>query len=667
MESQQPARHHRHVLVGLVTFGLLAALAVPLGAAPLPEARIVLNTDRYVVGTKWTLDILVDTPDPLSVKVPVPTLPASLGLADGPFIRETSWEKVPGTLSRATKVSFTLKTLLPGIAEVGPFDVKAGGQTVTVAPVTVYLLAADEAKRRFPVELRWVLPPGPFYEGQAIPLMLQARNLDTLAQPDDLTLPAPPGALWEKAVGLGEIEINSIGEDRLMNVPWGGWMLIPTKKGSLTVPPVKANVAGLARTVAQLTVDVLPLPPEAGTGRAVGAFSYTVDAKAGDAAQGGQLVVTQEISGRGNFPYLVLPEVTVPGLTLASRQEGTRYRAAGDGYEGSLVVTWRFANDQNRTVSVTLPGFTAFQPTTGRIDTWDPRTVTVALGVAAAAAPPVPTFRVLDWDAVQSVRPWGVAQGPWAVVLFLPGFLFLVATFFFKGPGRGLLVLLTLGIVLVSAGDGPPPGFEAARAATGYGAADQWGTLVASHPDEPGIWYNRAVACRDAGRTAEAVYGFRMAMRTGFQGDLAARALAALEENELLTDQFVPWGGWPTNYLFLALVLSVNLLFVFWGIQRITGAARWLAPVTGAFLAVVVSLVFLVGAANARTEADAVVGLADGPIRKVPGDLAETWMTLKAGTVVKVQGASDRWVLVQTGYGLEGWVEQSGILPMGAP
>lgn len=662
MESQQPGRHHRHILFGLVIFALLGT---PVTAAPLPEARVVLNSDRFVVGSKWTLDILVDTPDPLSVKVPVPTLPPALALSEGPYIRETSWEKVPGSLSRATKVSLTLKTLLPGIVEVGPFTVRVGKTEQTVAPVIVYLLAADEAKRRFPVELRWVPPEGPFYEGQAIPLLLQARNLDTLAQPDELGLSAPPGSLWEKAVGLGEIEITSVGEDRLMNVPWGGWMLIPTKPGTLAVPAVRATVAGLSRTVPPLVLTVLPLPPEASAGRAVGAFSYTADVKPGDLSQAGQLVVTQEISGRGNFPYLVLPEVSAPGLTLVSRQEGTRYRAAPGGYEGSLLVTWRFSTDQNRTAVLTLPGFQSFQPTTGRIDTWDPRMVTVTLSQPTSApAPAAEKPRPLDWDGVLAVRPWGFLQGPWVLVLFLPGPAFLAATFFFRKKGKGIVTLLTLSLVLVSASEAPPAGFSEAQKAQGYAAAEQWGALVEAHPGEPGLWYNKALACQESGRTAEAVHAYLQAMRLGFQGPQAARSLAVLEEKELLTDQFVPWTGVPSNVLFLLLCLGCNLAFVFWAIQRITGETRWLVLLGLMVVGSAAAGLFLAGAGTARFEADAVVGLADGPIRKVPGALAETWMTLKAGTVVKVQGASDQWVLVQTGYGLEGWVLESGLLTL---
>lgn len=671
MESQQPARIHRPILFGLVMLGLTwstLALSTPAAqAASLPEARVVLNSDRFVVGTKWILDILIDTPNPLSVRVPVPPLPSNLSLSEGPYIRETSWEKVPGTLSRAIKASFTLRTLQPGIVEVGPFEVRIGSQSITVPPVTVYLLAADEAKRRFPVNLGWVKPEGTLYEGQAIGLLLQARNLDTLAQPQELGLVAPPGSLWEKAVGLGEIEINSVDEDRIMNVPWGGWMLIPTKAGSLTIPGFKATVAGLVRSVPPLVLEISPLPPEASGGRAVGDFSYSIEAKQAEESLGGSLLVVQEVSGRGNFPYLVPPEVSIPGLTLVSRQEGTRYRAAKGGYEGSLVVTWRFSTDRAQTIDVLLPGFQAFQATTGRVDTWDPRPVSVALTVPSEFTVKTPPQAApLDWEGVQSVRPWGITQNLWVVLLFLPGPLFLASTFWLGARGRGLLVLLVTGVLVVSAAEPPPSGFEAARGATGFDAADRWGALALAFPEEPGLWYNKALACREAGRTAEAVHAFRMALRTGFQGDLAARGLASLEEKELLTDQFLPWTGWPTNLLFLLLCLGVNLAFLLWGLQRITGNSTWLLPLSLVILGSASVAVFVVGAEAARYEADAVVGLADGAIRKVPGDLAETWMTLKAGTIVKVQGTSERWVLVQTGYGLEGWVEATGLMLLGA-
>ena len=134
---------------------------------------------------------------------------------------------------------------------------------------------------------------------------------------------------------------------------------------------------------------------------------------------------------------------------------------------------------------------------------------------------------ILPWAAVQAARPWGVTRGWWVWSLFLPGPLFLISTFFFRGKGRGLLVRVAFGGLLVSAADSPA-GFDEALKAKGPEAADRWAALVAKHPDEPGLWYNKALACRDAGRTAEAVHAFRMALRQGFQGSLAAKSLTAL-------------------------------------------------------------------------------------------------------------------------------------------
>jgi hypothetical protein len=222
-------------------------------------------------------------------------------------------------------------------------------------------------------------------------------------------------------------------------------------------------------------------------------------------------------------------------------------------------------------------------------------------------------------------------------------------------------VLLALG-GLFGAAEAPPAGFDQALKAPAEAAADQWAALLAVHPDEPGLWYNKALACRDAGRTAEAVQAFRMALRDGFQGDLAAKGLTALEQKKLLTDQFTPWSGWPTNLLFLLLCAGVNLAFVFWALQRLTGASFWLLPLAAAVLGSAAVGAVSLAAESARLEPDAVVGLLDCPIRKVPGDLAETWMTLKAGTVVRVQGSANQWVLVQTGYGLEGWVAGGSLL-----
>ena len=49
-------------------------------------------------------------------------------------------------------------------------------------------------------------------------------------------------------------------------------------------------------------------------------------------------------------------------------------------------------------------------------------------------------------------------------------------------------------------------------------------------------------------------------------------------------------------------------------------------------------------------------------MRKIPDERASGWRSLVAGTSVAVQGLSDGFILVETGYGLKGWVASERIL-----
>ncbi|MEI8095588.1 MAG: hypothetical protein WCG80_15365 [Spirochaetales bacterium] len=659
MESQQPAGRVRAILLGLVV--LWGAL--PLPAAPL-KAQLNLETDRFVVGTKFTLDIVVNTADPQAVRFSYGALPAALGLVEGPNIREAStWEESLGKMSRSTHITLTLKVLAPAILELGPWTVKVGNKDLSVAPFTVYLLASDEAKLRFPIDARWVVPPGPYYQGQAIPLLLQVRNLDTLSQPGEMTLPAPNGALLDKVTGLGEIEISSAGEDRIMNIPWGGWMLIPTKEGTVTVPAVKVSVLGLTRTTQPISLEVLALPEGAQVSRAVGNLTYSIDAHEGTDDQSGQFIVTQEVKGEGNFPALVLPPVTAGSLTLLSKQENVHTKATSIGYSGNLVVTWRFQTERAGSLGLRLPGFQSFQPSTGLVNTWEDRFISVNLSAPPAEKPVAATRPLpLTWEQVLAARPWGLWGSWWGFALAFPGLLFWLATYWKpRSPGPSLFVVLPLVLLLSAASNlGPPENFAKAR------TLQDWSALTVAHPNEPGFWYNKALAAADSQKTALAIHALRRALDLGYQGTEAASVLRTLEEDQVLVDQFHPWLGLSSDLLFAMILVSLNLGFLFWGGYRLSRRPFWLVLASLSLMGCVTATSALVVEESVRHEANAVVGPSDGPLKKVPGSLAERWMSLRGGTVVKILGRTLDDVLVQTGYGLEGWVSANDLLLLDA-
>ena len=661
MESQQPTRIILSLLVGLVVLG---ALPQGLYAAEPLSTRLVLEADRFVVGSRFSLEVIVNTPDPLAARLALGQLPVSLAVTEGPSNSETSWEdSTTGKLTRATRITVTFKVLAPGIVELGPWQVRVGKRDLPVAPVTVFLLAADEAKRRFPMDARWVISPGPWYQGQAIALMLQVRNLDSLSQPGDVSVTAPSGALLEKVTGLGEIEVFTVGDDRIMNIPWGGWMLIPTKEGQVTIPAVKLTVAGLARTTLPVVLDVLALPEGAKTSRAVGNLTYTITAQEGTGDHRGQIVVTQEVTGQGNFPSLVLPGVTAGGMPQVARQESAHYQAAANGYHGSLVVTWRFLPEKAGNYPILLPGFQAFQPATGLVNVWEDRVEAVVVaGLVSEPTLPLVALAPLDWPGVVGARPWGL-WGSWlGWVLLFPGVLFLGATFFLrKKGGAGLLALIPLLALLPAATD------PAAIEPVGFARAEtpaEWSALVTQYPAEPGLWYNKALAASKNGEIAVAIHAYRMALGLGFQGNEAAVGLQRIEEREVLVDQFRPWMGWPADLLLATFLAAWNIGFAFWAIHRLTRRPFWLILASLALLGTGLSGTVLATEESIRLQADAVVGPMEGPLKKVPGPLAEKWMSLRAGTVVRLLGRTENDVLLQTGYGLEGWLSDDYLMTL---
>jgi hypothetical protein len=65
---------------------------------------------------------------------------------------------------------------------------------------------------------------------------------------------------------------------------------------------------------------------------------------------------------------------------------------------------------------------------------------------------------------------------------------------------------------------------------------------------------------------------------------------------------------------------------------------------------------------TAHQQLPAVVMGDGGQLRRIPQSAAATWLTLPEGTSVRVLGASGSYVLVETGYDVQGWISQTAIL-----
>lgn len=659
-------RTFRRGLVGLVLalgLGLVSAGAQTVGLS------LSLANDRYTIGQRLTVDLLAENAEPGAVKLLQPVYPAALALL-AVEQRSSTWEKVPGVMAKGTRFSLTFRVAKAGIVPLGPFQITWDGGSAAAPARTLFLLREDEAQKRYPLEVRWVLPPGPYYRGQDLPLILKVGNLQNLLKPVPFDLPAPGNGILERVTGLGDIEITTVGDDRLFNIPWGSWMLLPNSSGTLNLPQVEFSVGGLTRSTPGDSLTILPLPAEVETTRAVGDFTWSASASRGTGSEAGLLVVRFELKGRGNFPYLRLPAFEPAGFQKLGTQEGNGYQATSSGYQGSLSQTLRLTPVSGGRHELVLPGFTWFNPALQKVVSTAEQTVSIDFAAPGAPAPAASSSqKLLDWEAVLAARSWGLSSG-WAWLALLPGlavgaWLALRKTGSKTGKaGKAAAVLVVL--VLLGAAVPVPPAFQAAWSASQSGdpaaALPLWGAFLKENPREPGAWYNQGQLQEQLGQTAQAVYSYRQALRLGFSGPAAAQALHDLEARANILDQAGTWTGLWLDGLFLAFLLAANTAFVLFGL---TLRRRKAGLVISTVLVGALALSLLSTSLGAQWQNDlatAILGPDNPALKRVPGDLAEEWMTLKAGTPVKVIGSAGEYALVRTTYGLEGWVHHDAVL-----
>lgn len=661
--EKQPQRHTTRRIPGLVTLLLLAA-----GSLGAQSADLVLQSDRFQVGDRITLDIRVSEPDSSKVSLAPVSLPTALALQSGPFIRPGVWkqgdQQIAGTL-----VSYTFSVRADGVVELGPFTVRTvGAGEIRTGTRTLYLLKPDEAGRRYPLEYEWTLGKGPYYEYQAIPVTYMVKNLGYLPALKEIPLAVPGNVLLERAPGITEMKVVQMGDESLFQVPYDSWILIPLRSGPVQVQPTSYQVDNLSRTTLPLRLDVLPLPAELKTTRAVGSFVYSAEVRSRNVSMGEEVVVRLELKGSGNFPTLNLPVPEIPGFTRLSQDELNEFAPSFLGYTGSKTVVSRFSPQRPGPQTITLPGFTWMMPEGGRIFTQAAKDLSINIhpGLQSTRSQD-DSLELLEWSRVPASQPWGVHRESWSWIVLIPGALLLLLS----GVRRTLKTLGLVSLALLSLGAAGLPETEPESYTKSlkyfrekaYDESLELQTqLLASYPENPALLYNMAVISKAADQGYSTLSYLRRSLGSGVRLPEAVAELEAQESALGLKDQWLPSPLVEPSLLWIVFIVSLTgtlttAAVVLWKGKRASWyfAALFLAASLGSGL-------FFRAAESYATEPAGVVAKSPAPLRRVPGEKSEEWMNLPGGTAVRIQGMNRGYALVVTGYGLEGWMSEKDIL-----
>lgn len=309
--------------------GLVLAWVLTLPAWAEPSFRAELTPDSVGAGDSATLRLVfTDLGD-----IEAPTLPAVTNATIR--YQGVSQQISIVNFSRSTSLihQYQVQTQNPGLVQIPALSVEAGGQTFTSTPLTLRVgQGFDISRIGF---LRLVVPRPEVYVGESFPVEIRFYYRETPARQ------APPSLKLDGFI-KGQQTVENMPPETITNLLYSvvRWNIALTavKAGELSLGPAEFQTLYVFQTQRrsrgmnslfeplfgggeqrQLTFQSEPMtlkvinPPAAGrpplfTG-AVGQFQLNITASPTNVAAGDPVTVRVDITGRGNFDGLRLPDL----------------------------------------------------------------------------------------------------------------------------------------------------------------------------------------------------------------------------------------------------------------------------------------------------------------------------------------------------------------------
>lgn len=396
------------------------------------EAR--LSRRQLSVGETTTLEVTVRGAGFGTLDEPDLHVPDGIEILGSGRAQNFSW--VNGKSTAATVFRYELEPSAAGRFQLGPIDVRAGGQTyrsegvsLEVSAAAVRVGASGPGPASLTVE---AIPPSP-YVGQQTVLRVRLVQRSALAEDPQYSPPAMPG-FWTDRTSAPESFYADQSNQRVL-VTETRTRVYPLAVGVATVGEAMASlvVAGeggdpfalipgrprrpLIVRSAPLNVSVRPLPggaPEGFSG-AVGAFATRWTADRGSTARDVPITVRLDVRGSGNLPLIRPPELEHPDFEVFASTVDDSLSGAGGTTPGRKRFQWTVLPRRQGRLSLPSPAFAWFNPGTGRYEESTAGTLIFEVGPALFASGTAEGFPVAF--AERPLEPGARGPEPWAYAI----------------------------------------------------------------------------------------------------------------------------------------------------------------------------------------------------------------------------------------------------------
>lgn len=654
----------RRIPPRLVVFILLASVIHPVFSQY--SATVTLEPPKAVEGERVRIRIRTSIPWGDNVQINRPELNGSMVWWAYPYAR--SWTPSDSE-GRFVEVLAAVRVDSAGLHSIAPFQINVADREVLSGISRIVGLKADERDFSYPLILSWRSLPEKIWQGQSFPVMLEARNRESLVLPESIAIENRPKGILVEAPGFGIVGTRPYGNEILYDVPISCWIWTLDKPGKFSFPETEVKVNGLDRSIGGFSVDILPLPEEALSSAAVGRFDMDVQWNNQEHHVGDIISIRVHISGSGNFGVLRGPRPELDGATLMNTGTSSSYIPSLAGFEGWMEYRYDFRLDKTGKLKLTVPEWTWFNPAaSGQLMRESAQSFFITAQNAVLESHTSSSQRLLG-DRLFSYRKT-VFSGRnihW-YLLTLPGFLVFMVLLMIRRRGLRFLNLVLFSTLLLAASNTDAADSRKAREALTYAqngdwetAAELYGELQLKYAELPGLLSDRALVAMEMGQAELSVRLIRRALYLKPGSRHLLNTLHFIESRLGLSGQMPVTLRYSPVWVFSLWLIMVNA--VFFALSRLLfhSDGRNVIVLSSVLILLFFFTALFIYTERLRDIPYAVVKEDSQALRKIPGPLGTDWVKLPSGTSLGIVAREDDYVLVATGYGLQGWLPESSL------
>lgn len=629
-----------------------------------------------ITGRVITLKVYTEIPTEDDPTISDIQLPEGLLLISGPVLR-TYYAKVDGENKRFHQISWALRSNESGIYYIPPVEIKNKNEIFSIEIPTVKVFNADERENNFPLMVDWSKDVHKdIFVGESIPLIVEAYNLEEINFPDRIVSSNPRNGEMVEVSGLGDINPENIAGEDLYRVAVASWLFTTFQAGKVTIPSVRVDINGLTRYTDSLEINVKPLPRVNATG-GVGEFLITTELSESQVTPEDLFHYKVKISGQGNIPYIKFPDVEFSGLILIDKKSDEWIDYGEKGFLGWREIDYTFQALEPGVKEIVLPEVSWIDTEGKDIFYNGNRSHINVVSVKVVEEDILPFLSFMTTPEIISSYTLFLYKSPLMWVTLILSSLLLIFINIFKSlrtqrEKKALLMTMVLAPYLLLSSIFVK-GFEyqgELASADNYissgeylNALNVYDQLEDKIPNNYGLFVNRAILWDKLDNISQAVYNIRIAERISPSNKKIHKIKEYFSDSEESMEKQAKTSN-PINpdYIFILLVLFFNLLIYtivkLIKYKNITQFSLFFTTLLFTLLSTVL-LIFI----DTKNKVPAGIIYSGGAnLTKVPNEKALEWMTLGEGNCVYIKGKWAEKFLIETEYGLQGWVDKKSIL-----